>query len=638
MNPTILIVEDDRTIAYMVERYLKSKGFQVKVAYDGQEGWEAFLAHRPDVIVSDIKMPKMDGVELLEKIKTQEPKTDVILLTGHGDLSSAKRAIELGAYYYLEKPIFDISDLVGVIDKALEKQRLVRDRELVDRIIRDLSSRLNLSDLLDRFLMHLLDTFEQIDLAIISGYDSEHDQLIMLGTRGVPDLSSMIGMKTSKEWSVGAQAFSSQKPVLVDIKKTSLELNSLQSVGLPSQFVDLAHKYPNIGVLGVPIINKEKSLGSLAIISFNSIGEFDEHLINLLSTLCLQIGLYMENARLFENLQAQTGRLKAVIDNSMDGMVLVDPFGKLVMSNSRFNTLFPQDSPSQQKFFSLLQNSLQNEQQSSFTFTLDHPTSNEPTTLEVFATRVKQDGESVGIVANLRDVTFLRSADRNRTLILDLARHEIGTPLDAIGAHADILIEHWDQLTKEQRTEALKWIGRQSKEIKKMISETLAYSKIKEELLVKEQKPLNFSQVAEELAREIQVLTTRKGSSFSSNIEPNLWVIGNLTLKQAFRNLLENARRFTPAGGRINWYVSQQNGKVVAIVEDNGPGIPEDELESIFEPYYRGSLSKELAGTGLGLSITSEVIAAHRGRIQVDSVESQGSCFTVTLMATPPPG
>jgi signal transduction histidine kinase len=226
--------------------------------------------------------------------------------------------------------------------------------------------------------------------------------------------------------------------------------------------------------------------------------------------------------------------------------------------------------------------------------------------------------------------------DRNRTLILDIARHEIGTPLDSIAFHAELINENWDTLDADQRKETLSWMAAHTREIKKMISETLRYSEIKEKLLTKEQKLLNLSQIAEELSREIKVLTNQKSQTFSSQIEPNLWVIGNLTLKPALRNLLENARRFTPEHGCISWRLFRQDHLIVAIVEDNGPGIPKDELEKIFEPYYRASTSRDPGGTGLGLSIVNEVIAAHRGNVQVESDEGKGSRFIVTLMETNP--
>ncbi len=112
MQPTVLVVEDDRSVAYMLELALSQAGFKVEIAVDGLDGWEAFQRQCPDIVVSDIRMPKLDGVQLLAKIKTLEPEMDVILLTGHGELPSAIQAVELGAYRYLEKPLYQVTDLI----------------------------------------------------------------------------------------------------------------------------------------------------------------------------------------------------------------------------------------------------------------------------------------------------------------------------------------------------------------------------------------------------------------------------------------------------------------------------------------------------------------------------------------------
>ena len=130
----ILLVEDDKSVAYTLTMALGRAGFSVRLAEDGDIGWKEFRSNQPDLVISDIRMPGMDGIELLRRIKAISPDMDVILLTGHGDLSSAKQAVELGALRYLEKPINQMSDLVGSVRTATMRKRLARDRELIDRI------------------------------------------------------------------------------------------------------------------------------------------------------------------------------------------------------------------------------------------------------------------------------------------------------------------------------------------------------------------------------------------------------------------------------------------------------------------------------------------------------------------------
>ena len=289
----------------------------------------------------------------------------------------------------------------------------------------------------------------------------------------------------------------------------------------------------------------------------------------------------------------------------------------------------------QLRLIRMLQTELQDSEQSTLVFRVVHPTSDTLTMLEVNATHVKRHEHSMGIVANLRDVTHLYNLDEKRSDLLRRASHEIGTPLDAISAYAKILNDTSTPVPADQRHQILSLIDQQAQEIKQLVVQTLDYSQVKEKMLTQAQERVNLSHLAHELAREYAPLARQKGIRLSSSIEPDLWVIGQAqALKQAFRNLLENARKFTPADGSIHWTASRQGNTVKIAVQDNGIGIPADELGNIFRLYYRASSANHIQGSGLGLSIVQEIIQIHRGRIEVESVEGEGTRFTVTLAAT----
>jgi signal transduction histidine kinase len=350
----------------------------------------------------------------------------------------------------------------------------------------------------------------------------------------------------------------------------------------------------------------------------------------------------MRNVALFADLQAQTGRLQAVLDSSADGLVVFDPDGQVLMSNARYSEMFSigeqLDTAAQRELSVMLKLALEKEQRADFIFTSDHPTSDEQTALEVYAAQVCQGGESIGVVANLRDVTLLHSRERQRSDMLRLAKHEVGTPLAFIEKQAQNMLDLKEHMSDRDRIAALTGISTQAKEVAKLVEETLSYSKLKELLLLKKQTRVDMSQLAQELAQEATVLAEMNQHQFSCQIEPDLQVMGSYhILKRAFRNLLDNARKFTPAGGRISLNVWRDDNSVQVEVADSGIGILPDEQDQIFEPYYRGGDCEGTAGTGLGLSIVQEVVSAHRGKIAVQSVQGEGSRFRVTLLALTPP-
>ncbi|CCK80555.1 ATP-binding response regulator [Desulfobacula toluolica] len=103
----ILIVDDEEIIVRLLSISLRSDGYETFTAYNGEQGLEVFESQRPDIVVTDIKMPGMDGLELLKKIKDIDPEKEVIIVTGHGDIDSTIKALQLGASDFINKPVRD---------------------------------------------------------------------------------------------------------------------------------------------------------------------------------------------------------------------------------------------------------------------------------------------------------------------------------------------------------------------------------------------------------------------------------------------------------------------------------------------------------------------------------------------------
>jgi len=101
----VLIIDDEESTRKILGMYLRSKDYEVLTAADGQEGIEVFQKERPPIVLTDIKMPSMDGIEVLERIKQSAPETEVIVVTGHGDMDLAIKALQLDASDFITKPV-----------------------------------------------------------------------------------------------------------------------------------------------------------------------------------------------------------------------------------------------------------------------------------------------------------------------------------------------------------------------------------------------------------------------------------------------------------------------------------------------------------------------------------------------------
>ena len=130
--PNILIIDDEKSIRNVLKEILTNEGFAVEEATDGEEGLKKFAAGSFDVVLCDIKMPKVDGIEFLQKVIDSQSEIPVIMISGHGNIETAVDAVKKGAFDYIAKPP-DLNRLLITIRNALDKTTLVKETKVLKR-------------------------------------------------------------------------------------------------------------------------------------------------------------------------------------------------------------------------------------------------------------------------------------------------------------------------------------------------------------------------------------------------------------------------------------------------------------------------------------------------------------------------
>ena len=154
INPKVLVIDDEEDILALMTDTLEEEDYEVVTACNGAEGIEQFEKCRPDLVITDVKMPIKNGLEVLTEIKKISADVDVILLTGHSDEATAIECLRSGAYDYLLKPLEDIDILLTAITRALDKRKLEKkNRELVKEL-EELAIRDPLTGLYNRRHLH----------------------------------------------------------------------------------------------------------------------------------------------------------------------------------------------------------------------------------------------------------------------------------------------------------------------------------------------------------------------------------------------------------------------------------------------------------------------------------------------------
>ena len=233
----------------------------------------------------------------------------------------------------------------------------------------------------------------------------------------------------------------------------------------------------------------------------------------------------------------------------------------------------------------------------------------------------------------IRDITSIVKAENMRKNFVANVSHELRTPLTSIIGFVETLrIKKLDEKNKEK---VLDIIELETEKLKKLINELLILSKIES---IKEVRDLSKVHIVDDVYEVLKLLEPQIKSNnidFELNIEDKLNPINGD--KDLFRriliNLVENSIKYNNTGGYIKVNISNYQKGIKLVVEDNGIGIPEEDLPSIFERFYRVDKSRSInrEGTGLGLAIVKHIVLYFGGSIEVDSKLGQGSRFTVKL-------
>lgn len=250
--------------------------------------------------------------------------------------------------------------------------------------------------------------------------------------------------------------------------------------------------------------------------------------------------------------------------------------------------------------------------------------------LNVKITSDTKDKKYIQIYENFNKmVEELSSVNDMRDDFINAFSHEIKTPLSSINGFSNLILD--GGLDKSEEKRVLKIISASSDKLLRLTDNMLTLSRLENQKLMAPAEEVKLDAIIKNCIIMLETQWAEKNVSVSTDLLP-VKINGNKTqLSQVFLNLLSNAVKFTPAGGEVCVDMREENGFVFADVKDTGIGIAEDELNAVFEKYYRSRNAKHTEGTGLGLAICKRVCALHGGDIFVKSVLNEGSTFTVKL-------
>ena len=219
-----------------------------------------------------------------------------------------------------------------------------------------------------------------------------------------------------------------------------------------------------------------------------------------------------------------------------------------------------------------------------------------------------------------------------KTRFISTTSHEFRTPLTSILSSAELVKRYGSKWDQKKIDEHLSRIKNSVEYLTKLLDDVLTISKTENGKINYNPQVINLKGLCDEIVREAQSHSNNNHDFiYKYELQRNNFILDPKLIRFILLNLLSNAFKYSPAGGKVSLEISLDEDNLIFIVEDNGIGIPEDDNKYLFEPFHRGNNVNEIPGTGLGLSIVHKSVEIHSGQIKYKSIIGQGTIFTIII-------
>jgi len=540
------------------------------------------------------------------------------------------------------------SDQVGDLTRSiLHMEELIADRMREQSTLLETStavvSSLDLRTVLERILdqaSRLLD----VRMSAIIALDERTGVFKIRASRGLSSqFAEQLTIQPTEPSSVTMRALHSREPIQVSDTETDPSYT-------PQRPRARAEGYR--AILAVPL-NTQYAPPTALLVFHPNPHVFSHNEIQLLSNFANQATMAIENAVLYERsdmrLQEQTRRLEALIQSLQDGLILSNLSGAVVYANRRISELADMSAeelagaPIEGVLSRIIDNTSEPESFHGEVKNLLERKSGRRVELSLLilgrTVHLRLDSFDVtdtndipigrGLI--LHDITADHELDRMKSSLVSTVSHELRTPLAAIKGYVSTLLAddvEWDQASQR---EFLSIISDESDRLTSLVNNLLDLSRIEAGSLMLSRDECILDESIQRAARLAQL---QPGNRLEVQIEADLPTLyaDRPRLETILRNLIENSVKYAGEHATIRVGASRQGEQIVFRVSDDGPGIPEEESQRIFESFYQvnASLARISSGAGLGLAICQGLVRAHGGEIWVEK-QNQGACIAFSM-------
>ena len=484
----------------------------------------------------------------------------------------------------------------------------------------------------------------QIKMYAVIALDEENGSFRIRASRGLSNqFTAQLSIQPSEPDSVTMRALHAKEPIQVSDTETD-----------PSYAIrrQRARVEGFRAILAVPL-NTIHAPPTALLVFYPTPHVFTQNEIQLLTSFANHAAMAIENALLYERsdmrLREQTHRLEALVQSLQDGLILSDLSGEVIYANKRVGALADlsvrnltgmqteqilariiDKASSKQDGKRKAQKIMNNRGEKTVEITQNYFDQVVHLRLEVFNVN-DEECAAIGRGVIFHDITADRELDRMRASLVSTVSHELRTPLASIKGYVSTMLAddvEWDRASQH---EFLTIISDESDRLTNLVNNLLDLSRIEAGSLKLSREKCDIRALVDRSAKQARTSGKNKLELKIAQKLPSLYA-DRLRMESILRNLIENAVKYAGEDAKIKVEVGKTGEDFVFRVSDNGPGIPLQENQRIFESFYRmdDSLTRLSSGAGLGLAICQGLVRAHGGRIWAEPQEA-GACIVFTI-------
>ncbi len=630
----ILIVDSDPRFREWARHLLAQARHRVREAGSAQEALAEVSRQPPDLILLDETLPDMSGLELTRRLR-QHPllvTTPILLMTVREDTEGKVGGLEAGVDDFLNKRSQSSELLVRIrpfLGLKRNQEELLLEKKKTDllySVSHELTAELDLDTLLSRILELTVTSIgaSRGSVILLDEEGAVLRHIYFLQGQGSRASGTVLG-RVVREGLAGWVIRNRQGVVLADTHQDS-------------RWIVVRDFHASMrSALAVPLIHQDRVVGVLTLTQEQA-NRFSPAHLELLNSIASQIAVALVNARLFKVVEQERGQLRAIVGGTADAIVATDRKRRITLLNPAAEHAFGVSFAAVAGL--PLEEAIPNDTLVA-AFRQAHEEAGPTPPLElvlpdgrIFFFQVSSVAaapeDEGGWVAVMRDITHLKALDRMKSEFVSAVSHDLRTPLSTIYGYAEVL----QKMSAAEGEELAQQIKNSARRMADLVEELLDLGKIESGMeLVRE--PCRLDHIAAEAVHAVRFPAQSREVALEAHLPPlSRPVLGNpIRLRQVLDNLLNNALKYTPAGGSIVVRVREKGDHVTATVQDSGVGIPREAIPRLFEKFYRAPHpdTSQASGTGLGLAIVKAIVEQHGGKVWVDSELGRGSTFAFSL-------